>query len=247
VITPTEKKVRSIGEKYFLHKKNYFSTTSLDNLLSKTIQRAYHDYNVRQIQSPDSSLSLFIFENFSRLSRAEVHFFLSLGFLTRVKDTRAIVIQILDDNRRIMNSRDVSIFNTLIWLAKQPEVLRSHYLETEVFPYMSPRRMKGLLKDINLLKKFQARLKSIRPRETRKASKTQRVRGYRDHGNLPTVSEGARRKANESALVRRKIEEFLQEEYFRNLQDPDFFVRAHAFSFYKKQLEALRLKYEDQP
>jgi hypothetical protein len=103
--------------------------------------------------------------------------------------------------------------------------------------------MKGLLSDPALRTKFRTRLKRIRPKKPPKVLRTERIRGYRDHGHLPSTSERAIRQANEASQTKRKIEEFLFQEYLQNLKNPNIFIRANAFSFYQKELQRIQNKY----
>jgi len=246
-MVPKVHRPSSIGEKYFhpWRGKELFSTHLLDLAIIGQITQAYQKLNDWQNQSPGTSFELHIFESFSRLSRSEFQFLAALGFLTKDRGVRATVLQILDENQRGQCGQDLCLITDLRRLAKQPKLLDRYFLEMEVFPFFSLRRMKGLLCDPILKRKFQNRLKTIRPRRRRKPSTGARIRGYRDHGHLPSVSEVARREANKAGSTREVIEEFLLDQYLQNLQSDDPFVRLSAFRFYQSSLANLAQKYGD--
>jgi len=103
--------------------------------------------------------------------------------------------------------------------------------------------MKGLLSDPYLVNNYKKRVKQITPKRPKKPLRSERIRGYRDHGNLPSESERARRQANEAGQTRIKIEEFLRQEYFANLRSENIFIRVNAFTVYKQSLERLQQIY----
>jgi hypothetical protein len=233
----------SIGEQYFLVR-DYPSFPELDTLLTESIDRAFQKLTDWQNQSPGTSFSLNIYEQFSRLQESEFLFFLALGFLTKRAEVRTHCILILESGRTKQTPIGILVLkNNLEEMAKHPQRLHSHYLETEVFPWFALRRMKGLLSDPALRTKFRSRLKRIRPKKPPKVLRTERIRGYRDHGHLPSTSERAIRRANEDGQTLRKIEEFLLQEYLQNLKSQYIFIRANAFSFYQKELQKVRNKY----
>jgi len=160
-----------------------------------------------------------------------------------IEPDMGLILPILEANKRNFDIIEIGIYNSLSKLHGRNFEERKRIVFEEIYPYLSPRKMKGLLRDPYIIKMIGKRLEAVSPRKRRKPTKTQRIRGYRDHGTYIEPHQRGLREANTLKFEGEKLA--LQELFFQELLSDDLTTRVTAFSRYTYFLQKIGKKDEE--